>query len=36
MPGPGIRVCGTPLILDVLARYVVDARAVRDPFERTV
>jgi hypothetical protein len=29
----GIRACGTPLILDVLARYVVDPRAFRDPLE---
>ena len=28
----GITVCGTPLILDALARYVVDTRAVRNPW----
>jgi hypothetical protein len=31
----GIKVCGTPLILDALARYVVESRAVRRPLGTT-
>jgi hypothetical protein len=31
----GIKVCGTPLILDALARHIVESRAVRGPLGTT-